>query len=72
MSELLEKAMQLPIPERIQLVEDIWNSIAAENPPIELTTEQVEELERRIEHHRLHPEDAIPWEEVRDRLLARQ
>lgn len=72
MSELLEKATRLPIPERIQLVEDIWDSIAAENPPIELTPEQIKELERRIEHHRLHPEDAIPWEEARERLLGRQ
>ncbi len=37
----------------------------------ELTTEQMAELERRIEEHRKNPDDTIPWEEVRESMLRR-
>ena len=39
----------LPIGERIQLVEDIWDSIAAEQAVLPLTDEQRAELDRRLD-----------------------
>ena len=75
MRTLLEQSLELPIPERIKLVEDIWDSISAEQNDqgtFELTPDQVAELERRIEFHRSHPEDTIPWETVRARALSRK
>jgi putative addiction module component (TIGR02574 family) len=71
MNELLERAKELPVPERVKLVEDIWDSIAEESEAVNLTPAQMSEIERRLEQHRLHPEDAVPWEEVRDRLRNR-
>lgn len=75
MRTLLEQSLELPIPERIKLVEDIWDSISVEQnnaATFELTSEQTAELERRIEFHTQHPEDAISWETVRERALARK
>ncbi|MBK9216843.1 MAG: addiction module protein [Chloracidobacterium sp.] len=72
MDILLEKACELPIPERIRLVEDIWDSIAAESGSVELTQGQMDELERRIEYHVANPEDTVPWEVVMDEALARK
>lgn len=69
MSVLLDQAIKLPIPERIRLVEDIWDSIVAKPESIELTPELKAELERRIEDHRLHPDDFSTWDEVRERML---
>ncbi len=71
MSILLDQVKDLPVPERIKLVQDIWDTIAEEPEAIKLTPEQATELDRRIEHHRLHPEDSVPWETVRDEALAR-
>lgn len=71
MSVILDKALELPIPERIRLVEDIWDSIAAEPKSVELTKEQMDELERRIEYHDANPDDTVPWDAVRDEALAR-
>lgn len=68
MSELLEKAMQLPIPERIKLVEDIWDSIAAVPEAVKLTDEQMAEIERRLEDYRKDPTRVVPWEEAKERL----
>ena len=38
----------LPIDERIQLVEDLWDSIAADQKALPLTRDQAEELDRRL------------------------
>ncbi len=70
MNRILASARELPIAERIKLVEEIWDTIATEPTTVTLTSEQMAELDRRIEYHRLHPEDAIPWETVRDKMLA--
>ncbi len=39
----------LPIVERIQIVEDIWDSIAADQKSIPITDEQRNELDRRLD-----------------------
>jgi putative addiction module component (TIGR02574 family) len=54
--------------ERILLVEEIWDSIAAESEAFELSSSQKEDLERRIDAYRQNPKAGAPWEEVRDRL----
>lgn len=62
--------MKLSISERIQLVEDIWDSIAAEAPDtVELSQAQKAELHRRLAAHHADPSTAIPWEQVRSRLF---
>lgn len=68
MSTQLEEALKLPIPERIKLVEDIWDSIAAVPEAVKLTDEQMAEIERRLEDYRKNPKNVIPWEEARERL----
>lgn len=63
--------MKLSVSERIQLVEDIWESIATEAPDrIGLTQIQKEELDRRVAAHRADPSSAIPWEQVRSTLFS--
>lgn len=39
----------LSLEERLKLVEDIWDSIAAEQERLPLTTDQREELDRRLD-----------------------
>lgn len=64
---LLAEVLDLSIAERIQLVEDVWDSIATQaHPPI--TEAQRTELDRRLEAHSNNPNAGSPWEEVRRRL----
>lgn len=42
------KLTDLPIDERIQLVEGLWDSIASDQKMLRLTTEQKAELDRRL------------------------
>ena len=39
----------LPIDERIKLVQDLWDSISADQNKLSLTDEQKDELDRRID-----------------------
>ena len=71
---LREELFKLSAAERMELVEELWDSIAAEceDVPFPLTEAQREDLERRVQELDEHPERARPWEEVRERLWARK
>jgi putative addiction module component (TIGR02574 family) len=62
--------LELSVPERIELVEDIWDSIAAVPDSIPLTNAQREELDRLESYHQ-NPEAGSPWEVVRERIKGR-
>jgi len=67
---LWDELMKLSPAERIQLAQDLWDSITPEEMP-PLTPEQIEEMERRLAEHEKDPGSAVPWEKVRARLWAR-
>ncbi len=67
----LDELLKLSVPERIQLAEDLWDSIASEPEALPLTDAQRSEIERRLAEHDRDPEAAISWEEVRARLRQR-
>jgi len=71
--ELREELLKLPVAERLELIHELWDSVAAEceREPFPLSDAQREELERRIRELDAHPERAIPWEVVRERLRSR-
>lgn len=64
--------LKLSISERIQLAEDIWDSIAAETPDAlpPLTEAQTRELDRRLADIEADPGVGATWAEVRARLLG--
>jgi putative addiction module component (TIGR02574 family) len=57
--------------ERIQLAQDLWDSIPEESELPTLSEEQKQELERRLAAHDQDPSSAVSHEEVRARLQAR-
>lgn len=62
----------LSVPERIRLVEDIWDSIVDTDPnAVPLTDTQRKEVRRRIESHDAGGDAPVPWEDVRSRLFQR-
>jgi len=64
------ETLELPIPERIQLVTEIWDSIAAVPEKIELTPSTRKLLVNRLEEFRSNPESGSPWIEVRNRIAS--
>lgn len=67
----IEELLKLSVAERIQLVEDLWDSIAADPDGVPLTEAQKAELDRRLNEHEMDPDSAIPWEAVRERLYKK-
>jgi putative addiction module component (TIGR02574 family) len=62
--------LSLSIPERIQLVEDIWDTIAETPEEIGLTDEQKAELDRRLDAYNQNPDEGFPWGMVRERIRS--
>lgn len=55
---------KLPLDERIQLVQDLWDSIAADQNLLPLTPEQRAELDRRLDAYDADGNPGRPAEEV--------
>lgn len=60
--------LAMPVPERIEFVEDVWDSIASTPDAVALSDAQREELDHRLEIYRRDPTAASPWEEVKARV----
>ena len=67
----VEDILSLSIKDRLRLVGEIWDSIAASPEEIPLTASQRKELDRRKRQHRRNPTAAKPWSEIKDRLEKR-
>lgn len=52
--------------ERLQLVEELWDSLLPEEVP--LTDAQAAEIDRREAVHRVDPQRGRPWREVLDEI----
>lgn len=66
---LLEEFERLSVDERIQLVQELWDRVAADPellPP--LTAAERSELDRRLAAYESDPTRAVPGEEVFRRL----
>ena len=68
MTVALEEILGLSPSERLWLIEQIWESLAAEPDALPLSDLQREELDRRIEAYERNPSDVLTWEEVRAQL----
>jgi putative addiction module component (TIGR02574 family) len=67
-ADLLETAKALPLPERIELAEALWDSITREGYEPPVIAAQAAELERRLAEHRDDPQTAVPWANVKANL----
>jgi putative addiction module component (TIGR02574 family) len=68
MSTQFEEILRLSVAERIQLAEDIWDSIAADPAALPLTDAQRQELDRRLESYAQNPDEGLPWEELKEKV----
>jgi putative addiction module component (TIGR02574 family) len=63
--------LELPVAERIRLVELLWDSIAAVPEAVPIPDDLKVELNRRLAEFEADPEAGSPWDEVRSRILRR-
>lgn len=61
----VEQLRELPVEDRLQIVGELWDSIAEDSSAIKLTPAQLAELDRRLDDLEKNPSEGRPWEEVR-------
>ncbi len=61
----------LTVAERIQLAEDLWDSVSDAPELLELTDAQRSELDRRLAAVEADPDAVVSWSELRQELLKR-
>ena len=62
----------LPLAERVQLVADIWDTIAAAPEALPVTEEDRRMIDERLTARSRNPKAGSPWEEVHARITARR
>jgi putative addiction module component (TIGR02574 family) len=65
------KLRDLPIDERIKLVEDLWDSIAADQHALRFTAEQRAEIDRRLDAYEADGDRGRLAAEVIDEIKSR-
>lgn len=68
MSTQFEDILQLSVSERIQLAEDIWDSIAANPESLALTDAERQELDRRLESYARNPDEGVSWDDLKKQV----
>ncbi len=71
MSAKLSQILKLSVPERILLVEAIWDSIVLENESksnYQLSEEQINILEEEMAAYSKNPKEGSSWEELKNRI----
>lgn len=54
--------------ERIELAEELWDSVAQEAAGKPLTPFEIAEIETRLHEHRATPQNVVPWNTVKANL----
>ncbi len=68
---LLSEVRKLSVDERIRFVEEVWQTIGADDPSALIDDDTRAELDRRLDDYRADPDAGSPWEEVKERILKR-
>jgi putative addiction module component (TIGR02574 family) len=63
-----QEVEQLSVPQRLELIGVLWDSIPGSDDAFTLPEWHRDEIERRLTAAEASPEAAIPWEEVKARL----
>lgn len=64
--------LELSVPERIQLVEDIWDTISSQPEAVDLSEEDKKIIDARLEAYHRDPAQGAPWKDVYQKITSRQ
>ncbi len=71
MNRVNESVFDLSAAEKLQLVEDLWDDLAATPENVPIHDWQVQELERRKANLSNNSASGLSWEEVKRRIRSR-
>ena len=68
----LPEIVKLSTPEKILLVEDLWDSIVSDESTVPIPQSHMEELDRRVKRHESSPGNLLTLDELRTRIEKRK
>lgn len=63
---------KLSIPEKILLVEDLWDSISSDESAIPVPQSHMAELDKRLARHKAMPGEILSLDELQRRIKSRK
>ena len=69
MSRIPASILELPAERRVELAQQIWESVVENPEALPITPAQCDELERRWRAFEQNPDEGEPWEDVKRSLL---
>ena len=69
-AERIPELKRLSIEEKLILVGELWNELAAQPEAFPPREAHIQLLKERLEHYREHPQDVLAWEQVKARILG--
>ena len=70
-AKLLAQIKKLSIPERILMVEDIWDSIRASHEKLTVTEAQKKDLDHRYAEYKNKPQNSSTWSGIKRRIKSK-
>jgi putative addiction module component (TIGR02574 family) len=67
----VKQILALSVPERMRLIETLWDSIVEAPDVLPVSDSERDELERRLDAYHQNPGAGSPWAEVLKRLKKR-
>ena len=64
----LQPLFALSPAERIELAEELWDSVALEAAGQPLKTHEIADIQKRLVEHATNPQDVVSWETVKANL----
>lgn len=69
---IISEALALTADDRLEVIERLWDSLAASAEAMDLTDAQRREIDRRIAEMDANPGGGIPWENIKAERLNRK
>jgi putative addiction module component (TIGR02574 family) len=66
----VDQLLDMPLAERVELAQAIWESIARNPESVPLTEAQREELDRRLDEYERNPNEGSSWESIKRSLAG--
>ena len=69
--ETIPDVSRLTAAQKLLLVSELWDDLAAHPTEVPVSREQIAELDRRMEDYRRDPSQVTSWEAIQQRILGR-
>ena len=66
------KINNLSMDEKLELIDELWESVISDQENLKLTEAQKQELDRRLAKYEIDKDEGDDWEVVKKRILSKK